>query len=255
MQHQRSACGDRAGTLGRAAGGELIMASTKDRILETSLDLFNRRGERNVTTNHIAEALGISPGNLYYHFRNKSVIVAALFGRYEEQFLALLAAPQGPLTWRDKVHYFEGILASLWQHRFFHRDLGHFLNQDDELNGRYRTFVSTVFERGLVIYRELRASGILEMDDEQLSGLMVNTWVLVSSWAGMVHGLYPQAGEDEALDEKLIRQGMYQLICLEEPFLRGEAREHLAEMQARYRMGDSLALLLGNQPGLARTGS
>lgn len=71
------------------------MTSTKERILNTSLTLFNREGERNVTTNHIAEALGISPGNLYYHFRNKGTIVAALFERYSQHLLTLLEAPRG----------------------------------------------------------------------------------------------------------------------------------------------------------------
>ena len=74
------------------------MTSTKQKILDTSLALFNKQGERNVTTNHIAEAMGISPGNLYYHFRNKGVIVAALFERYQQNLLTLLEEPQGPLT-------------------------------------------------------------------------------------------------------------------------------------------------------------
>ena len=52
---------------------------TRDRIVEASLELFNAQGERSVTTNHIAAHLGMSPGNLYYHFRNKQAIIALLF--------------------------------------------------------------------------------------------------------------------------------------------------------------------------------
>ncbi|MEO8876132.1 MAG: helix-turn-helix domain-containing protein, partial [Polyangiaceae bacterium] len=45
--------------------------STKDRVLHMAVRMFNRQGTSAVTTNHIAAELGMSPGNLYYHYRNK----------------------------------------------------------------------------------------------------------------------------------------------------------------------------------------
>jgi AcrR family transcriptional regulator len=52
--------------------------STRDRIIETAVNLFNDCGTRRITTNHIARAAGISPGNLYYYFRNKEEIIRAV---------------------------------------------------------------------------------------------------------------------------------------------------------------------------------
>ncbi len=64
---------------------------TKDRIARTAIGLFNERGTAAVSTNHIAEEMGISPGNLYYHYRNKEEIIRATFGRmmaaWEETFV------------------------------------------------------------------------------------------------------------------------------------------------------------------------
>lgn len=220
------------------------MTDTKTRILDTALNLFNRSGERNVTTNHVAEGLGISPGNLYYHYRNKAAIVAALFERYQEQIRDLLTVPEGPLTWQDKMRYFEGILESMWQARFLHRDLAHFLHQDAELRRRYKVFVQDSLERGLVIYRSLRDSGLIQASDEELRGLLVNTWVLAASWPGFTHGLNPDATGDEALDRTLLRQGIYQIICLEAPYLRGEALDHLDAMKQEFRTGDTTMDLL-----------
>ena len=80
---------------------------TKDRILQISLQLFNERGERSVTTNHIAAELGISPGNLYYHFRNKQEIIKELMEQYQKETLDMLSLPDDrQLNANDKIRYF-----------------------------------------------------------------------------------------------------------------------------------------------------
>ena len=56
---------------------------TRDRILHVSLLLFNDEGEAQQTAVDISNALGISPGNLYYHFKGKDAIIRALFDAFE----------------------------------------------------------------------------------------------------------------------------------------------------------------------------
>ena len=60
---------------------------TRDKIVFAALNLFNEHGERNITTNHIAAHIDISPGNLYYHFRNKQEIVREIFALYSNELL------------------------------------------------------------------------------------------------------------------------------------------------------------------------
>ena len=66
---------------------------TRDRILECALALFNQEGEPNVSTLEIANELGISPGNLYYHFHGKEPLVLELFERFQAEMAPLLDPP------------------------------------------------------------------------------------------------------------------------------------------------------------------
>ena len=92
---------------------------TRERILETSHAMFNARGEPNVTTNHIADELEISPGNLYYHFRNKEDIVEQVFARFEARMDSTLGVPDDRLpNLEDVWMQLHLVFECMWDYRF-----------------------------------------------------------------------------------------------------------------------------------------
>ncbi|MDO5049346.1 MAG: TetR/AcrR family transcriptional regulator [Actinomycetaceae bacterium] len=54
------------------------MADRKSELLQVARALIAKKGLADVTTNHIAQAAGISRGTLYHHFESKEAILDAL---------------------------------------------------------------------------------------------------------------------------------------------------------------------------------
>ncbi|WP_068827532.1 TetR/AcrR family transcriptional regulator [Pseudomonas sp. BMS12] len=196
---------------------------TRDRIVDASLELFNAQGERNVTTNHIAAHLGMSPGNLYYHFRNKQAIIAELFAQYESRVDTFLRRPEGrALTVEDKTFYLQALLAAMWHYRFLHRDLEHLLESDAELAERYRAFARRCLLGATDIYRGFAEAGILAMDAQQIEALTLNSWIILTSWVRFLCTMRSDSGD---LNEEMMRRGIYQVLALEGGYTTAEARE------------------------------
>ncbi|MBD9577030.1 TetR/AcrR family transcriptional regulator [Pseudomonas sp. PDM23] len=200
--------------------------NTRDRIAQASLELFNAQGERSVTTNHIAAHLGISPGNLYYHYRNKQVIIAQLFAEYESHVDQFLHLPEGrALTVEDKTFYLEALLAAMWHYRFLHRDLEHLLDSDPELAAGYRAFARRAMDNAKGIYRGFVDAGILQMDEPQLEALTLNAWIILTSWVRYLCTTREVAND---LSEVLMRRGIYQVLALESGHIAPAFREAVA---------------------------
>lgn len=66
--------------------------TTKQKILEASIRLFNWSDVANVRLQQIADETGISVGNLAYHFKNKEAIVNAVYENLFEDFSKILSA-------------------------------------------------------------------------------------------------------------------------------------------------------------------
>ena len=211
---------------------------TRDRIIQASLDLFNEQGERNVTTNHIASHLGISPGNLYYHFKNKQQIIFDIYLEYEAKVDANLQLPEGrELTVNDKLIYLQAIFQGLWDYRFLHRDLQHLLQNDPDLHKRYNDFFKRCLSRTELIYMALRSAEIIAANDEEVRSLALNTWILVTSWFGFMHtNLLVSDAQEES--RELLNAGVYQIFALERPFLTEQYQEPVAAIAAQ--LGKSL---------------
>lgn len=205
--------------------------STKQRILDTALSMFNEQGERSVTTNHIAARLEISPGNLYYHFKNKQAIIFELFLAYEQRVSENLQVPEDrQLTTTDKLNYLKNVFTGLWDYRFIHRDMEHLLSSDETLRARYRDFFQVCQQQVRKIYRGLGAAGMITVSEDDVDALALNTWILVTSWFSFLRCNLLTESQDE-ISQQMLWGGIYQVFTLERPYLTDEYREQIEELQ------------------------
>jgi len=197
---------------------------TKERILQISLQLFNERGERSVTTNHIAAELGISPGNLYYHFRNKHEIIKELMYQYQAETLGMLSLPEDrPLTTNDKISYFQVLSGQLWSYRFIHRDVYHLVESNEDFKKIYPRFAGQVMQQGQKIYQAFVDAGLMKMTASEIEALIINLWIVLTNWTNFLY-MSGHISDNNHLEEKWVWQALRQMVFLEGPYLMGESR-------------------------------
>lgn len=149
---------------------------TYDRIVAASLALFNEQGERAVTTNHIAAHLGISPGNLYYHFRNKEDIVHQIFLEYQQfvrQRLTLADGRQPEVA--DVLGYLDTAFDGMWRYRFMFYDLPGLLARNPALQHDYQRFIDDELTDTLHgLFVRCADAGLFAIDAADIRPLVIN---------------------------------------------------------------------------------
>ncbi len=192
--------------------------------------MFNTQGEPNVTTNHIADEMEISPGNLYYHFRNKDDIIEQLFARYEERMDNALAAPSGRLPELEDIWLqLHLVFECIWDYRFLYRDLVEILSRNRRMRMRFARILKRADERAHLVMRGLSQAGIMRGSADELNAAATNVLVLSTFWLN-----YSAARGDK--DEQIaIRQGIIQVMMLLAPFLRDAERVHLNTLIRAYQ--------------------
>lgn len=207
---------------------------TAERILEVSLELFNRFGEPNVSTTLISNELDISPGNLYYHYPAKDELINALFDRYKKELDELLLASTNVQTVDDAWLYFHMLFELIWRYRFLYRDLNDLLSKNRKLEMHFQFVLKNKVDATRTILQSLRRQRALAIDDAELASLATNMVVLTTYWLSFEYVQNPRrALEPESAGESLMR-GAYHVLSVLIPYALGEHKLHLQALAAKY---------------------
>jgi AcrR family transcriptional regulator len=95
---------------------------TARRILDHAREAFNQRGVAAVGIREIARDLGLSPGNVSYHFPTKEALIAALAEESHAANDAVVQAPAGPLDFERVAGLFRTIMRRDLENRWFMAD-------------------------------------------------------------------------------------------------------------------------------------
>jgi len=201
---------------------------TRDKIVYAALELFNEHGERSITTNHIAEHIEISPGNLYYHFRNKQEIVRDIFTLYSEELLERFTPIQGQKESLTLLkHYLDSIFTLMWKYRFFYANLPEILSRDEQLHNDYMAVQERLQSNLIAIMRAFVDLKLLKASEEEMKSMVTSLHLIASSWLAYQSAMSPRT----QITEQVIHQGMLQMIAVVKPIATTQGFEQLTLLE------------------------
>jgi len=178
---------------------------TKDKIIYTAIKLFNKQGTNLVSTNHIAKEMGISPGNLYYHFRSKNDIIRSISDNFSNELGSALKIQL------DTISDFSSNLTSLFNrffkiqqsYQFLFLEGVHLTKQDSRLLDNY-TNLRSLIKKG---YHEL-LSNLVKIKIMKRQSLNIIDELLDTQWIIMWYWINHTILDRNTYDDFQIKKGI-----------------------------------------------
>ena len=203
-------------------------AKNRERILQISVELFNQNGVVPVTTNHIAQHLQISPGNLYFHFRNKEEIVRELFERMCQATYDIWKASDAtsakttfPAT---PIELIEKSFEVFWDFRFFHREMYHLRRKDPGLAKRWKSHMQKTRRLLHATYIHWVKNGVTRKVTDPQEMQMISDVVIITSSSFL---LFFESPEKPAT-RRSMREGVHHIARLLLPYHTESYRNRLS---------------------------
>ena len=193
--------------------------------------MFNQFGEPTVAVTTIAFEMGISPGNLHYHYHSKEQIVADLFAEFRREIETTLAAPEKRLPNAEDCWLFlHLVFEAIRKYRFVYRDINDLVSRYHVIEVQFRRILAhkiRVAEQilaGLVKAQQMRAT------PEDIATLAQNIVLVATYWMSFEFARDPRAAQDD----KTLARGAFHVISLAAPYLEPRERELFDHLAKRY---------------------
>ncbi len=207
---------------------------TAERILEVTLELFNRFGEPNVSTTAISAEMKISPGNLYYHYPAKDELINALVDRYERALGELLGAADSVRNVEDAWLFVHMLFELIWNYRFLYRDLNDLLSKNRKLETHFQGMLNDKARAVQALLDGLARGQAMASPPESaaVSHAMV---VVLTYWLSYEYVRDPRRALEPGTAAAALNRGAFHVLSLLLPYLEPAARQHLMALAGAYR--------------------
>ena len=159
--------------------------SAKDKILDCALALFNKQGTSAISTNHIAKDAGISPGNLYYHFKNKEEIILYIYRSMNHECQECMEHRKLlTLTNLEELNeYLTQLLDIQWKYLFLSREFPALIAQDPNLNELFQIIQEQRLQDITQdIQNSVNTGFLVPMSPDDVEALVQAIWMAALFW-------------------------------------------------------------------------
>jgi AcrR family transcriptional regulator len=171
-------------------------SSTKEIILTAALELFNEQGVEAITVRHIAQHIGISHGNLCYHFPRKEDIIFALYEQaaagISGQFLALMQTHPEQMNLPTMLQMMTASFAVQYRYKFLMVDFVNIMRRIPAIKANFQAIFPMLRAQMMHALTALQDRHIIRTDlpAEQFDYLIRHIYLFGDFWLSEAEILY-----------------------------------------------------------------
>ncbi len=210
---------------------------TQDLIIQTAISLFNEHGTKAISTNRIADECHLSRGNLHYHFRTKEEVIQTIFQCIDKEMSESWYEDHLHPTMKYMHFMFARQIKTMWQFRFFYRELNSLLQNDARLKVLFMDNRRRRFKEVALFFEELAKAGLIVNPRPlvSLESISQITWLITDQWIPHLDM------HDRTVDEPSIGEGYQLILQVLQPYFTEKAKHQQQALLDKKQQKDVMA--------------